>query len=266
MTFNQRARTQLVEYKRNVLGVAEDGLWKGKPYPHILPDKLNRLNILPSIRDQFGTQFPLREVQLHRYFHHLNSSQALTFNLFYPAMSLLDSDILLNRLGIDGDREEFCFEKVFDKQPDEPEKEGTNFDCYIKLRSGAKVFFEIKYSEQGFGGCLDDDRHRRKLEQIYRKRLFTCVGGDCLEPAFFFKHYQLLRNISYLRNPEDRLFLIFPKANEKLACVDGWLDKHLTPETRKQVEIVYLEELVDWLAKESKHQVWKEFGEKYLLD
>jgi hypothetical protein len=266
-TFSQRTRTQLVQYKRAILDVAEDGLWKGKSYPHILPCHLKALNIVASIRECFWSELPGMDIQLHRYFHHLNSSQALAFNLFYPAITELDSGMLLKRFSIDGDREEFCFEKVFDdKQPDEPEKEGTNFDCYIRLRSGAQVFFEVKYSEQGFGGCLDDERHRRKLEQIYRKRLLRCVGEDCLEPEFFFKHYQLLRNISYLSKPEDRLFLIFPMANEKLAYAAGWLDKHLTPETRKQVEIVYLEELVDWLVKESKHQVWEEFAEKYLVD
>jgi hypothetical protein len=102
--FNERVRKHAADYKRTVLGVTEDGLWKGKPYPHILPYKLDRLNILPSIRDQFWTQFPDMEIQLHRDFHHLNSSQAVAFNLFYPAMVGLDAGTLLTQMGIHKDQ------------------------------------------------------------------------------------------------------------------------------------------------------------------
>jgi len=262
--FTQSVKTHLSDYKHSVLGVTEHGMWKGRPYPHILPYHLKELNILPSIREGFRSDFPDMKIKLHPYFHHLSSSQALAFNLFYPAMIGLDAGTLLKQLGIRGERQEFCFEKVLDeKRPGETDKEGTNFDCYIRMQSGVQVFFEVKYSEQGFGVCVENERRRRKLEQIYRKRLLTCVGEDCLEPKFFFQHYQLLRNISYLSNPADRLFLIFPKANEKLEYAAGWLDDHLTPATRKQVEIVYLEPLIDSLLEESTHQVWKEFAQKY---
>src|SRR5688572_18033974 len=116
MTFGQSVQAHLSGYKRTVLGLAENGNWRGKSYAHILSYDLNELNILPSIRERFWSDLPGMKIKLHRDFHHLNSSQAVAFNLFYPAMVGLDAGMLLTRVGIHGAREEFCFEKVLDEK------------------------------------------------------------------------------------------------------------------------------------------------------
>ena len=86
--FQQRAKQWLSTYKRDVLGVEEDGIWlrNRKAYPHILPQEKYQLNILPSFRDEFWKWFPSQRIQLHSDFHHLNSSQAVCFNLFFPML------------------------------------------------------------------------------------------------------------------------------------------------------------------------------------
>jgi hypothetical protein len=75
----------LGKYAKQRLGIFDEGIYQGRPYPHILPSKLRFLNLLESIRSE--VQGHLRKspsIKLHKYFHHLNSSQALTFNLFFP--------------------------------------------------------------------------------------------------------------------------------------------------------------------------------------
>ena len=49
MTFQEQKRSHLSRYKREVLGVEDDGIWagNGKPYSHILPASQQKLNILP---------------------------------------------------------------------------------------------------------------------------------------------------------------------------------------------------------------------------
>ena len=61
-----------------------DGNWRGKFYPHILPKEKKDLNIIEGIRNDFWPYLNKTDIKLHQYFHHLNSSQALCFNLFFP--------------------------------------------------------------------------------------------------------------------------------------------------------------------------------------
>src|SRR5438046_14767 len=73
----------LAAYKRDTLAVRENGAFFGREYPHILPPIQQRLNILPRYRDHFYAS-PHSKIKFHQFFHHLNSSQALCINLFYP--------------------------------------------------------------------------------------------------------------------------------------------------------------------------------------
>lgn len=81
-------RDHLAEYKARHLPDAPDGIYRGngRAYPHVLPEELLTHNILPSLREEFWEYFEAnrRELALHTDFHHLNSSQAFAFNLFFP--------------------------------------------------------------------------------------------------------------------------------------------------------------------------------------
>ena len=71
------------------LGIEEEGTFvfrgKARKYGHILPKPLAWLNIPEPFRKEVR-EFVERDdrITLHKYFHHLNSSQALAFALFYP--------------------------------------------------------------------------------------------------------------------------------------------------------------------------------------
>ena len=128
MTSYQMAlRKHLGEYKANRLGVREAGIYRktGHAYRHLLPSALRYLNLLESIRAEFRDYLRHNPtVRLHPDFHHLNSSQALAFNLFYPYLSAGGeaSRWIAQALGPGGDVREWHFEHVPDPE------EGTNVD------------------------------------------------------------------------------------------------------------------------------------------
>ena len=94
-SYPKRLREHLSTYKRNRLGVKKDGVWvkNCKKYPHILPRKAYKLNILETIRSELWAHEKVRSLSLHRDFHHLNSSQSMAFNLFFPFFGRSDDHI-----------------------------------------------------------------------------------------------------------------------------------------------------------------------------
>jgi hypothetical protein len=222
MDYQTRLNRHLMGYKAKRLSGLEDGTWayrgEVRSYAHILPSNQFQLNILPRIRDRFWNWFPTVKppITTHQFFHHLNSSQALAFNLFFPfvdeATRRLDSR-LLQALKLSTDLPYTGeFEKVLDRH------ENTNFDFYLQGSSEHRVFVEVKLSEREFGSCPNDERHRQKLNKYYRPLLTEHVDPEWIDHTTFFTHYQILRNLYYLaRHPRSSLIFIFPKRNETLA-------------------------------------------------
>jgi hypothetical protein len=256
LTANYAVRLQghLAEYKQSRLGVRQDGQWvkNGKSYPHILPRKLRRLNILETIRAEFWSYRREQRLKLHRDFHHLSSSQALAFNLFFPFFGLRPqrAELMLRALGApEAPVEAWAFEKVLDPA------EGTNFDFHITLVGGRHIYFEVKLCERGFGKVKANERHLKKLDEIYRERLLGKVGTDSLAEKTFFRNYQLLRNISYLSpDLEHQLIVICPQANEALREGLSFLEGALTARMRGGVRVVYLEPFLAELGVQSRSE------------
>jgi hypothetical protein len=83
-------KEHLSQYKNNVLHISVNGKYKDGEYGHILPKENKSLNILPSsFYDEIIGE--IDKVKLHQFFPHLNSSQALCFNLFYPLLLSKDT-------------------------------------------------------------------------------------------------------------------------------------------------------------------------------
>jgi hypothetical protein len=215
-SFANEAKAHLAEYKRTALGVTDDGVWarNGRSYPHILPSHLKELNVLAPYREEFWQYAAEAGIRLHSDFHHLNSSQALAFNLFFPALvggpapsnhlvwALTNKKAVVRTWG-------------FEAVPDPVE--GTNFDLLLELDSGGRVYVEVKFTETTFGTAIPDDSHRRKLDQLYRPRLGATVSSDFLEEAKFFPNYQLFRNISHARPDLDAVVFVVPARNRSAA-------------------------------------------------
>jgi hypothetical protein len=268
MGYRENLLQHLSRYKSDVLRVTADGIWRknGRSYPHILPEESKELNIIRGIRDQFWADPQIGgHGKLHSDFHHLNSSQAMCFNFFYPFLGVRDAspDALLELLGHPGAAvESWEFEHVADT------KERTNFDFYIELRGGPELLFEAKLSESGFGSASPNDAREAKLETMYAPSLRDKVRPEYLEPERFFRYYQLLRNISYVRSDGSAvLYLVAPKANPSTTEEVELLDHMLLPECRQYVRALWLEEAVaalESLDDEFLVGHFKEFGEKYV--
>ena len=136
MAYADRIGKHLGKYKSNRLGVNEKGVGaNGLTFPYILPKILFRLNILEGFRSEFWSYYgvPLLESKqqsrLTQDFHQLDSTQALSFNLFYPFIheqSLLA--ILLKALGLEERQfDGFSFETPIDVV------EGSYFDFHMRL-------------------------------------------------------------------------------------------------------------------------------------
>ena len=82
--FIQRMRKTVTDYKENVLGVSEQGTFRGKPYSHILPKDKQPLNLWEGIREDAIAYFGAERIAWHKDSHNLLSSQALCVNLFFP--------------------------------------------------------------------------------------------------------------------------------------------------------------------------------------
>lgn len=266
--YTERLINHLADYKLNFLDISENGEWRGKQYSHILPPAMKFSNLLGPIRLDFELYLKNhQEIGLHKGFHHLNSSQAFAFNLFYPYLAEggKSAHHLSSIMGVDKDVVDWSFETVPDAS------EGTNVDVCWNAPDGTTTYCEVKLSEGEFGKAKNDTRHKQKLETIYRPRLTGMVKPEILEEDIFFKHYQLLRNISLLHESEqDHLVFFFPRTNSALLPELERVMNAVLPETESRITIVYWEECIQQLMRKSlKSELLTEYAsqlrEKYLI-
>jgi hypothetical protein len=185
-------------------------------YPHILASN-RELNLICTYGKDFWKS-DFKDIKLHQYFNHLNSSQAMCINFFYPLIVEKKLDIILKTLGFDnGERVNYAtveFEK--ESKIDKKDKlRPTNFDFYFETESGKELYFEIKYTEYGFGKAKKDVEHKTKYEQIYKEAANGKIVSELNNELNFFNHYQMMRNLIHV---DDNSYIIFvvPKENKRV--------------------------------------------------
>ncbi|NLY76698.1 MAG: hypothetical protein GX080_01255 [Tissierellia bacterium] len=221
VSFQARVKKHMGKYKESNLGIKEDGIYYGnkKEYNHILPAEKSLLNIIEDYREDFYNSCYSKNLQYHPCFNHLNSSQAMCINFFYPLIRENKIQLILDILGIDDGQnntiEEVCFEK--ESQLEEGMSRKTNFDFYINLKSGIEIFFEIKYTESSFGKAVRDDRHKENYNKVYKRILDknNAIKQEHSNEEFFLNNYQIMRNIIHI---SDSAYVVFvcPKENRKI--------------------------------------------------
>lgn len=271
MNFRGVACEHLAQYKRAVLAIQEDGIfhYRGRaiPKPHILPVAHRDANILETYRSQFWAS-TYAKVKLHQFFHHLNSSQALCINLFYPLIVESKLHLFLQFLGIthEGD-----VQALFEKESDiEVAARRTSFDFYVRSAMGREVFVEVKYTEDKFGQAKNDEEHRSKFRQTYLPLVerSTTLVPECRDERFFLRHYQILRNLVHIGDT-GRVVLLFPSANSVVAKEAVFArDELLTADGRARLHVVFLEEFVSFLEGQCMNDplngYYQAFRSKYL--
>ena len=213
---------------------------------HILPQTLRWLNIPEPFRHEVQEYLAgHRHIKLHRYFHHLNSSQAFALALFVPYLTQAPG-ALMRAIRFPA-LQEWDLEYVPDT------REGTNVDVWWRS-AGAETYCEVKLSEREFGPATDDARHRRKLDGIYGPVLSGHLDDGLLEPAGFFANYQILRNLWLVARPDhsqDRVVFLLPKANAKLVAQLEDVLKRVRRPLRNRVSVVHVESLLERLRRQT---------------
>lgn len=237
--FEKERRAKLSTYKITKL-TSKKGEWRNIFYDHILPIDEKEKNIIADIRSEFWSFYKHNNIKLHQYFNHLNSSQALCFNLFFPLFHY-DKEflnyVLTNLIGIqNGDITNCEFEKILDS------REFTNFDFFVEHLNKKRTLFEIKYTEKKFATTVGGRRHQIKYEKIYKPRLERILKPEFLNQDFMFSNYQIVRNLSYIDENTTVVFL-FPKANLDLQDTEKIISEIILPNYINQVKIIYLENL-----------------------
>ena len=221
MSFNEDVFKHLALYKKNVLVILEDGIfrYRGKEIfkPYILPSWYEGKNFPADFEFSIkkNTLFidTLPPISLHRYWYHLNSSQVLCISYFYEFIkdkALLCS--LCEYLGV-GAPVSACFELVENKS------EGTSVDFAIMLENGGRVYFEIKYTEQIFGSASSalGKRDFEQTREYYLGRKSRFYSSVDISDNDYLKHYQVVRNISLSpRRSQNKTVFLIPKANKSV--------------------------------------------------
>lgn len=272
MKFCDLACEHLSQYRVEVLGVKEDGIYhhqgRKTPKAHILPFSIRDKNILEQYRDQFFSS-DHADIKFHQYFHHLNSSQALCVNLFYPLVAENALNLFGEYLGLSVASD---LSSLFEKESDiEIAARKTSFDFFVQQRETKKIFVEVKYTENGFAQAKNNEEHQTKFAATYLpllKEKKSFLMPECEDCDFFLRYYQILRNFVHI-SENDHVVLLFPAANTVVAKEAIYARDHfLTDEGRAKLRIVYLEEFVPFLESRCSDTdlegYYKAFREKYL--
>lgn len=218
MDYQAQLLQHLAEYKRSVLKIPEPGTFRFRgrdlAKAHILPHPHSWLNLPEPARRLTRAYLSAHpDVKCHKFFHHLNSSQAFAFSLFFPFFNggPVASTALLRAFGLSGELATWEPEAIPDQD------EGTNLDARWSLTDGTTVLCEVKLSERDFGKAKNDARHSRKLREIYQPRLRGHVEPHLLAAPEFFSAYQILRNVWHLVSVRNsKLVFLLPRANAHL--------------------------------------------------
>jgi hypothetical protein len=271
MNFRDMACAHLSEYRKIILGIDEEGIFNygGREHRkgHVLPSGSKLRNLL----EPYGNSFRLSEhgqVKHHQFFHHLNSSQALCFNLFFPLLVEGEHALLAQSLR---STIQPPYKSTFEKESDiEQARRRTSFDFHIRDDERREVFIEVKYTEDGFGGAKNDEEHQYKFRNTYEPLLQQneYLKKECRSQTFFLKNYQILRNMVHI-TPQSEVRFLIPRANTVVAKqAENAREEFLSESGRKLFRIIYLEDLVSHLIDACQggklDGYYQSFDQKYL--
>ena len=250
MSYQDDLKRHLADYKRLHLRIIEPGVFRYRGRDvlchHILPLARASANLLPEAEPRASAFLAENPRKRQRYFHHLNSSQAFAFNLFFPYFSGCEpksASVLLRALGQEGTLAKWEPEAV--PVPDEE----TNIDVSWETSDGILTFCEVKLSETEFGRAVDDARHRAKLSEMYSGVLSSHLERSRLAPLNFFNAYQFNRNVWHMvRTDRSRLIFLLPRSNTGLWKLLQDLLLGVVPLTRERISAVAIEDVIDRLA------------------
>lgn len=213
MNFTTKIKRHLSEYKVKNFPGLEDGVWRNnkQKYSHILPESNTLDNFLKTYNSELTDYIRESKTTLDSNFHHLNSSQAMCLNFFYPLFKERKLEIITDYLGFSNETinyESVCFEKA--GLESQYRKRPSRFDFYFETNSNKKVYFEIKYTEENYG--KGPKINKDTFNSVYSLHL-TSIKEDFHNIESFYANYQIIRNLIHI---DDNSFVVFiyPEENK----------------------------------------------------
>jgi hypothetical protein len=271
MNYLDCLKKHLAEYKRTQLGISEPGVfrYRGRDvlHAHILPKGDALANILTEAQPGARAFLAHNPTKRHRYFHHLNSSQAFTFNLFFPYFDggQDSARALLRALRPNGSRQEVGVLAKWEPERLPHETERTNIDVFWRTTDDIQTFCEVKLSESDFGTATNDREHQLRLAEFYAPTLNDHLLSDRLEPQAFFGDYQFNRNVWHMvrANERSRLTFLLPRLNKGLCERLEHLRSGVVQGTKERISAVFIEDVIaSLLADEQCPQPLRSYAHK----
>ena len=283
--FQDKVKAHMEEYngQNNELVDKKGGAWKGKgSFAHILRDSQNdwMFNLLLPYREVGSLVQDIRKgvIKKHMYAHHLNSSQMMCMNFFYPLMIEDRLDIILKAINskIRWGKPVALFEfnspmevgKAAELNKEKLFGEPTNFDFFITTSNGYRVYFEIKYTEAEFGTPEKKNnsfpqKYYDKFE-VYKSLIPSCFKDEYKANAdYFLDHYQLMRNLIHLQSSNDFVVYLVPGENPIISEAEEI--KNVLNSLQDNCKVVKWEDIITVVENEPLlKDYYAEFKKKYL--
>jgi len=279
MAYRNKVIEHLEDYKQHKFPKHLNGYWMRSKPPKVLKYAFRKKDATNNEEDENIISFYQKQfiksrfsaIKRHMYFHHMNSSQAMCVNFFYPLYKEDCLEMVTEYLGFKDEKVDYnsaAFEKE-SKIDRFGNRRPTNFDFYFETESNKKFYFEIKYTEQKFGKAIIDDVHIDKYNKIYKNHL------EKIKPQFqnmtsFLNNYQIMRNIIHIDENEFVVF-VYPKFNKKIKeqaiqaksqILNKPFDTHLFTIEWEDIFKV----LKDKVKFSNLKKQMDEFGKKYIID
>lgn len=285
--FLNEVKRHLGNYKTSVLEITNNGVfnYRGRiiEYSYIIPfekdktreETIKEYNQIECVK---GYDFLLAN-KLHRYAHHLNSSQLMCYNFFRPFVEKEKKVILIellkkSNITLDSQYDTDC---QFEYENPESEWAGehtgnsncTNFDFYVGA-GGTEVYMEIKYTEQKFGDFKQNEkeiiRHKLKYDEFYKKKIKECpaIKATIKFDEVFRKNYQLIRNIIRVTDSRKYVIFVYDERNENIKRqFESFKAEYICDDYKRNVIGITWQSLYEELKKIDEEHA-RQFQEKYL--
>ena len=267
--FRSKVLDHMKKYKEKFLRVKETVSINGRFYSHILPEKYYEMNFSRDVKDKLVGSKYLSSIHWHRYSHHLNSSQVMAVNFFYPLLKYRELDTLLMLMGIE---DEIVYEPShisFSKISEIEETQGrkTCFDFHFKLKSGKEVYVMSKYTDGCYGKALDEE-FSKKYEETYKSLLEKSgiIKEEFKSEKFFLENYNFMRSLVHL-SEDSYLLVIYPRENWQIREKALKVEEEILNEGFKEHYIpVVWEDLLDHLIDKMRNYDVARFYESWFKD
>lgn len=259
--FRTKIITHMEDYKKKNLNLDNVVTIKHREYGHILRDRDYLYNFSSQVSDKLVNSKFLKPIKWNRFSHHLNSSQVMTVNFFYPLIRYRELEAFLAMTGIEDeviyDPEHLQFLKVCEDEKSDENK--TYFDFYMKLKSGREVYVEAKYTE-GVYGKSNSKIHQTKYNEVFEPLLkdSILIKDEFKTEEFFLEHYNFMRGLAHMKK-DTHLVVLYPRENWALRERALYIkDNIIECDYKEQYIPMVWEEMLEWLMKGIKdnHVAW----------